>query len=190
MKLWRFFKKEVDSDNIDDGVERDVSTKYPLYATTTDKNKAKVFMKQRNMDVFIVRVSDIERDEYLEYMQGVRGTDIIEKELVTVKNKYTDKMKEMYVNMMVTMNEKVVIEEPYFLQEQDWWLFEAPSPLIFNKSIQKALKMLDYNILFKLFTNESLPEFDEDDDIPAPAWLYDDVGVFISICGDTLKIED
>lgn len=193
MKLWRFFKKDVDPNNIDEFAELDLKTKYPLYATTTNKSKAKAFMKQRNMDLFIVRVSEIEQDEYIEYIhkQGARGTDLVEKELLTIRNKYTDDAEDYQVSMMLTLNEKTIVDEPYFMMDDEWWLSCAPHPLIFNKRLRKALKMIDYNTIYKLITTDPDERItDMDCDIPSPDWVYDEVGVFIALSGETLKLKD
>lgn len=193
MKVWRFYKKpETDIDKIPDSVS--IIDKYPLYAITCEKKLAKRFMKERNMDKFILRTdNDAEKEEYSYFANSHRSTVLELHKLDTVD--VNDKV--ISVEVLMTMNEYQYVEEtmnvPLF--DESWW-YPMPMPNIFNKDIRKALRKLGYTQAYKLYLGTAeygkkplIPELinEEDDDYSAPPWMVDQLSYFISIFSDLFK---
>ena len=202
MYLWRFFKKP---DTPEEDIPMSVTStdKYPLYAITNQKLFAQRFKSERNMNKFISMKTEVDKEEYIEYASLSRGCVLELHKLTTVKNKYKKDQVLFDVEVLITNQEYQLCVEPSFnLTDEYWWSTYAISPYIFNKKIMKALKNLDYGIAYKLFNYDgelistdidlSIKKslgFNENDDYCGPSWEIDILNYFISIYGETFKID-
>lgn len=187
MKVWRFYKKpETDSSEIPPNVS--ITDKYPLYAITCDKKLAKRFIRERNQDKFILRMDDdVDKSDYAEFANMNRST-VLDIYIIDTND---EKGKAVSVEVLMTMNEYQYVEETmsFPLFDETWW-YDMPTPILFNKSICKALRVLGYTQAYKLYVstmpgaNLLLDLDDEDDDYSAPPWMLDELSYFINIFSD------
>lgn len=189
MKVYKFFKipKDIDNDDID--LER----KYVLYAITNNKDYAKRFKQDRNMEKFIYKVhKNITQEEYAEMCNEERSAVLEYHTLETIFNKHT-RSNIVKKDVLMTYWEKQLLEEPStLLDDERTWLY-LPYPLIFKHKYYKMLEAFEYVTYYKLMTVQYLPfELAEElsnkttDDYSAPSIMYDEVALFIDIIRDTL----
>jgi hypothetical protein len=193
MKLFKFYK--IPSEDVDtNGMH--ITDKYPLYAFTNDKNLAKKFEKERRKDLFIKIVDKgLSREEYAQFAINNRGSDLKIQKLVTSSNKNTNKQVIKKIPILLTQNEYVSCNEPMLLiMDESWWIDVTEcvlaNPYVFNNEIREALRILQYNVSFKV-NNQDIRLMDiideEDDDYSAPEIEIDEVEIFIKLYGDTFK---
>lgn len=103
MKIYTFLKKPEPEDVLDDTL--DLRIKYALYALTTEKKKAKLFKKARNMELFIERVIDVDDDAGDEYLLRNRGHILQHYWIPSFSNKNKDDQSPYWVRILVTENE-------------------------------------------------------------------------------------
>lgn len=184
MNIWRFYKKP-DTKREDIPTNIAISDLYPLYAVTCKKDYAERFKEERNMDLFIVRKSKIEKGDYSEFANMNRSSVLDIHTLYTVENKYTKSHKVIDVDMLITEAEYRMTGDDAIinLTDESWWVNNTANPVLFNKKIRRALSYLDYEISFKLFCMA----FDDDVDYSAPDWTMDSLAMFVNMYGELFK---
>lgn len=193
MYIWRFFKKpQIDRDELPERIA--IDDLYPLYAFTVEKSLAKRFMKERDMNKFIVRKSKVTKEEYSEYGMRYRSQLLILMKLQTFMNKYTDEEREDNVEVLLTQSEyQFSVELFNSIADENWWINnQYCCPLIFNQDIIDALKEIDFVLSYKIFSIDSnsaerVANFCDIDDYSGPDWEIDQLAYFISLFGDSFK---
>lgn len=117
---------------------RKLSEKFPLYAITNDKEKAKEFMKQRNMKLFIIKDSHMEKESWIEFCGRNRGA-LLQYASFSTRDPHPEKgacdieafVKE--VSVLVTFNEKNDVED---------YVSGEFGGILYPPSLQKATKLL------------------------------------------------
>lgn len=172
MHVWRFYLnrgKVKESRNI---AFRKLSDKYPLYAITNDKAKAKKFMAQRNMKLFVVKDSHIEKEEWIEFCGRNRGA-VLQFAAFSTRDPHPDKgacdleafVKE--VNVLVTFNEKNDVED--YVSGEFGGILAPPSiqnaerllnPAWCRPFVQVALEAIQYPTAYKFAVYSNDPHGD------------------------------
>ena len=187
MKVWRFYKKPTKVNEIPETISEE--EKFPLYAITNDKKLAKEFMKTRDMSIFTVKKdTEVGKSEYAEIVSKNRSALLVVNNLITSKDKYTNKQVVYEVPVVMTTFEKITVNEPVLTidDEQSWMSPTTPSPYIFNNKILKALKLLDYEQKFRIF-NLDYSNISADEVYDTPSYYVDTVEFFVDTFGETLK---
>ena len=182
MKVWRFYlKPEKDSER----------RKYELYAITNKKDLAKKFMKERDMDKFIVKCSKTDKIEYAKFAND-NLTLLLEMNTFITKTVDGDgKYRTKEVDVLTTEYECQSCDSDMVLMDimtEDEWEI-APPYRIFKNKIIDSLRKLEYVSSYKLYTNELNASMidPEDDDYSAPNLWVDELGVLLRTFGDTFK---
>lgn len=187
MRCYRFYKKPTLSK--EETPERvSLSDKYPLYGLTCKKKIAKRFMEERDMDKFIIRKSNVDRETYSELANRNRSAVLEEFDLLTCVNKYKQNQSMEKVNLILTYGEIQTIDEPqlYILDESWWNTYYMNSPFIFKEEYVKALQKIDFIDFYKLFsTDPNL--YGVYDDYSVPNYYVDELSFFLAIYGELMK---
>lgn len=190
MKIYKFFKIPDENEKDDIDIER----KYILYAITNNKEIAKRFKKDRNMEKFIYKThSGITKEEYADMCNENRSSVLEYHKLRTVFDDYHTKSNSKEVTVLMTNWEYQLVEDVDTIMANDIWR-NLPYPLIFNKKYLNALNTLEYINMYKIINIDILPfeiiekidEYFNNDDYSAPNIIYDELSVFIRIIKDTL----
>ena len=190
--VYRFYQK-YDDNILDANMDLDIQDKYPLYALTNNKKLAKEFMNQRNMDMFILRKSKMEEDEYITFAN--RNSSSV---LSPYEYTYYDRnnnFKECDTTIVSTWNEREILSAIMDDTAQiDETLSYDVVPFIFDKKYVKALDTLGYVAFWKLYGNVNKyrdvlteEELDFADDYSFPDVKYDEVSLFINMYSYTMK---
>lgn len=193
MYIWRFFKKpQIDRGELPERIA--IDDLYPLYAFTVEKSLAKRFMKERDMNKFIVRKSKVTKEEYSEYGMRNRSQLLILMKLQTFMNKYTDEERQERIEVLLTQSEyQFSVELFNSIADENWWINnQFCCPIIFNQDIINALKEIDFILTYKIFSSdntlaEQVASFCDIDDYSAPDWETDQLAYFISLFGHLFK---
>ena len=183
MKVWRFYLKKAElakkTQNeiwINQSMlpsQNKLNKKYPLYAITSDKKKAKKFMEQRDMDVFIMQVSDVSKDEWSKFANQNRGCVLDHEKLHTKTGKVnkdgTDET--MKVRILMPYSEKIYLDSmvddadnPQFMEkvfEKESKKIKFPFPLISTEEVQDALMVLGYFDFYNWYSSNPMDGFEE-----------------------------
>ena len=138
-----------------------------LYAYTTKKKYAKMFLEQRNSDKFILRKEEVNQEELNDIYKDFLVDRIEEKELVSFNQ---DTMEKVVVNRVMTMSERMTLSGRVHTiimssQLRKWF----PDTIIKNK-YRKYLITLKY-----------YSDFDSDKDV-----FVDELGCFLKLIWSTL----
>lgn len=184
MKLYRFYKKP-DNDSINKEA-RHISDKYPLYALTNKKEFAMVFKQIRDMTKFVETVTDIHRDEFIDYAGKHRGKVLDNFEFVTRDtNKKLVSEDSTSMKIVCTFAEKQNVDdevESGLMNVYSPYLFEAG---IFKEKYRDALEVISFLSLYKIYYS-SRDNFDCDD-AEVPNWSYDETEIFVNMYAETLR---
>jgi len=166
MKLYKFYYKADKNDIAHDINDKHIKSeldyihdKYPLYAFTTNKKIYKEFKSERNMNNFIIIKTDIDKEEYPDYVKEHRD-GLLDTVYLPVKD---EDGKVHDIKFAITSYEQLVIDDidiEYMLGGRDSFV----PYLIFNKEIVKALKVLEYPFFYKTIVGEAIEEDDDDYD--------------------------
>lgn len=196
MKIWRFYKKPKK-----DSSRRD----YELYAITNKKKFAKEFMSTRNMDLFIMKKSEEEKDDWISFANDNLGAVLDYHDLQTCGDNDDDiETKKIKILMTYFEWQNCDSDQIDLIELQPEYWLDMPLYPIFNDKIIDALRNLEYvaaqrfyygfygapNNLTELLhyindnteTNmfeEDLEELDEDCDYAAPDIEVDELSLFI-----------
>lgn len=180
MKLWRFYLKPQDRDNPND--------KYSLYAFTTNKENAKLFMKYRDMDKFILRRSKIDKEDMNKFATDNRGAYLSWHTVLTKTIDDEGKFDTREVDILMTDYEQQAIDSDNGLtldiHQESFW-YSVPSYIIYTKDLQNALGALDYQNTYKIFNNDPIIDSIYDD-YNVPNIYIDELNIFIQCFGQTL----
>ena len=182
MKVWRFYIiPEKDSEN----------KRYDLYAITNNKEFAKKFKKERNMDKFIVRCTNESKESYAEFANKNLSCVLDYRAFITKTLTENKKQTSTEVKLLSTFYEQQCCDssiQPIEAIDPSEW--EAAIPYkIYKKKIEEALRVLEYISHYKIYTQEFANRYIDpnDDDYSAPDIWYDEVGVFIRLFRHTFK---
>lgn len=182
MKIWRFYKKPED--------KNDVKKRYDLYAITNNKDYALHFMNTRNMDMFYTRCTKEDRETYSKVANDNRDCVLDEYGLITNETNSNGLISHTKIPMIMTFYEYQCSNGDEFQCEiltEEWWDYrKIPNYSNYKKKIKNALRTLEYISNYKIF---SLPFYleNEDDDYNAPDIMVDELGAFISTFKSTFK---
>lgn len=197
MKLYKFYKNPSD-EVLENCQNLSIEEKYPLYAFTVNKKDAQKFMEARDMNKFIKRVSDIDKDEYKDFTNTNRGKLLEVFEYTHFKG-YT-------ADACVASFEKVPIlttwEEMEFtsassddgISDMTEYVNYNFMPFIFKDKYVKALNNLQYISHWKSFGctekfQQLLREGEMEDymDYVSPSIRIDEFSIYIILFGDTYR---
>lgn len=198
MKIWRFYKKPKK-----DSTKRD----YELYAITNNKKMAEEFIATRNMDLFLMKKSKEDKEDWIDFANENRGAVLDYYKLLTSsEDTDEDVITTRQVKTLLTYFEWQNCDtdqmDPPELQPE-FWINMPPYP-IFNDELIEALRNLEYlaaqRFYFGLYgsnnalndlisdiqkeTNTSIFDYelqdeDEEGDYSAPNIAVDELTLFI-----------
>lgn len=181
MNVWRFYLKP------DKSV---CKSKYELYAITNNHDYALSFMEMRNMDNFIMRCTDEEKEDYVKLAEDNRLYILSVHKLTTKSVNKNDIIIRNTVDVLMTEYEFQSCDSDSILSnisidsEKSWSY--AINYRVYNKKIKNSLRKLEYIPFFKLYSNPLHLE-DDDDDYSAPDVRVDELSVFIKIFNRLFK---
>lgn len=189
MKVYKFFKiPDIDEDD-----DIDLERKYILYAITNNKDYAQRFKEDRNMKKFICKVhTDVDKEEYAEMCNADRGCVLGVYALTTIFEKTRIRKHAVSKDVLMTYNEKQLIDDAQTIIDDESVWQTMPYPLIFKPKYISVLKDLQYLTYYTLMTCEHLPYHlaeklaDMTDDYSAPSLIHDEVALFIQMIQNTL----
>ena len=162
MKVYQFYLKEVKQNKV----------VYTLYAFTAEKKLAQEFMKIRNMDVFDIKKTQMDFEEYQRYANEHRDF-LLKEHPFTTKRRVQDNGKTIVVVgeivFLVTEMEYMLADSTmddlasgvYVIFNENFWDSACP-PLIFHKKLKDILKFLQYENMYKFYSNKAKNFYDED----------------------------
>lgn len=143
MNIYRFYI--VLTDELFDKIYRFVDTRYIeyhngkkiyLYAWTNKKSYYKNFLKTRNMEIFVMIESYVNKDTYDEIKYEYKSSMLTE-------------YKEDDVQIIITNDEKVRIQDDYMEYIEEYLMgFATVNPDIFKGELYRALSNIIYTYLF------------------------------------------
>lgn len=191
MKVWRFYVK---CDSIHKEIlPEEAQGEYALYAVTNHKKRAERFMTDRNMNVFKVVSSDMEKEDYIAYINDDNNRNyVLEYQSFETrslsKNGYYDTKS---VELLVTMFEYMNCSEDEFatfwidVMREEWWIAMPPVEC-FSDEIRSSLKSLRYMAMYNLMGSSST--INVIDELVSPDVYIDEVSVFIQVYRDVLAV--
>lgn len=182
MKVYKFFKKPTEEMKNIPLSEFSLQQKYPLYALTVDKKLAKKFRKGRNMDLFIEKVDDIEREYVDEYLRAKRDRLL---DTLVFESYVFGKGKPKYISVVLTDSEFNLVSEygdtgqilnyiPY-----ESWI----STIIFSENVRRILNGVYYE---KSMNFAQAKGINEDGYLNLPI-RFDLFGIFLLTYKDTFS---
>lgn len=151
MKVYKFYLKP-DASRLQGNVfgrEMSLEEKYPLYAVCPDKKSYKGFKNSRNMDLFIVKINDVDDEEGDDFIIRHRNKLISLVLLETITNRYTDHQREKYAPVFMTEDEINYLTELTDGGNIIGALMGINSPAIptdiFKSKISESLRYLKYD---------------------------------------------
>lgn len=182
MRIWRFYKKPDNQD--------DVRKRYDLYAITNNKDYATHFMSTRNMNNFYTRCTKEDRETYTKVANDNRNCVLDEFELITRDTDGNGIVTHTKIPMIMTFFEYQCINGDEFscpVMSEEWWVATVfPHYSNYKKKVIKALRTLEYVSNYKIF-NLAFDMEESDDDYSAPDLWVDELGAFINIFNATFK---
>lgn len=182
MKIWRFYKKPDDGD--------DVRKRYDLYAITNHPDYAAYFMNTRDMDKFYTRCTKEDKETYAKVANENRNCVLDEYELITRDTTPAGLVTHSKIPMIMTFFEYQCVNGDEFqcdVMNEEWWVATVfPHYSYYRKKLKNALRVLEYISNYKIF-NLSFDMDENDDDYSAPDLWVDEFGAFISIFKHTFK---
>lgn len=196
MKIYRFYlikDKKYPFENCNDILDNRIE----LYAITNSKSKAKEFREQRDMNKFIEKSSKCEMDEWISFSDENRGNVLRYIELDTSDVSESGLIYTMTMKVLATDYEYTSIDQDASIVEindESFWLCNAPNPLMFKNKIIKLFKSIDYYQMFMLYNyalledSQCTPMDIEYYENIAPDVILDEYGLFITYFGHTFKV--
>lgn len=185
MKLYRFYKKPDKNNNNENA--RHISDKYPLYALTNKKQLALVFKQTRDMTKFVETVTDIHRDEFIDYAGKHRGKVLDNFEFVTRDtNEKLTSYDVTSMKIVCTLAEKQNVDdevESGMASSYSPYLFEAG---VFKEKYRDALEVISFLSLYSIYYS-SRDNFQYEDDVEVPNWSYDETEMFVNMYAETMR---
>lgn len=185
MRVWRFYLDKSKLKVNEDVAFVTLKQKISLYAITNSKEKAKRFIAERNMDLFIMRKGKIEEEEWTEYAGRHRGCILTLTKLTTRKEpceiEHPDTIDDItkMVDMLITIDEKTRIESfsqsgddlcilPIFQRAKD-----MPCPNIFNRFMEGILRFMGYHLQYDFMFGYENPAYIQTyDNTYTPGTMY------------------
>lgn len=191
MKIYAFYKKPTK--DIMDLPEKEltIKMKYPLYAFTSDKNIAAVFLLSRKKSAFLRKSYKVTKDEYEEFALPKRGCMLNWVMLENSKGK-----EPTFINLVATENEVDFVLET--IEHHGVWNFiDGWVPIdIFRGKFRKCLETLQYDKIYRFVAasrygssmNHEDPIYEDGGfDIFDLNIEYSQFGVFIIVYGHLLS---
>ena len=208
MKLYCFYKynqdmtKEQYRSKIENGLSQDDI--YPIYALTNKKKFMKRFKQERDMNKFILFVKDDDEEEIKLFMNQRRSTVLdLYKYRYIPKNQRDKEQKIEILSTYEEYNMTSSLAEDGTMVLDELFKIEFSNPFIFEDKYLNALRLLDYDTLFKfqfskdmnqqyvivsgrkVIYNDAVPE---DEGYPeTPNIILYEFGIFIHTFGDLFK---
>lgn len=188
-KIWTFYKKP-DEKLLEIGDEIPLDTKYALYAITSSKKIASIFEKSRNMDLFLKKVIECDKDDLEDYMKRHRSSHLNWYWLQSYRNKNTSMQEPYFTRVLMTENEL-----NFTLEVSDGgalaYFFKHFIPTeIFESHIRKYLRILKYDE-FSAFVmmerNQTPYNMDEDIDFYSLTMSFEQFGTFFMLYEKTFS---
>ena len=159
-----------------------LQSKYPLYAITNDKKLAEQFESERNMKLFMKKVTEgVDLNEYQKYTRVHRGCVLCT--MTFTMKADTEKGYEESKPVTVTEIEKTTIADELEVTLRNFNLSffrEDIRSKIFKGKLKKYLEKTYYDTAAYFFTSD-LPFIDD-----YPEWIIDELRLFVYLFGDTL----
>lgn len=191
-KVWRFYKKPTEEMKKYSNKELRLDVKYPLYAVTHDKKLASMFRKTRNMDLFLEKVSSIDKEELEDYLRTHDHSELDIYKLSSYKDKNMDTQEPITTYVCMTKS-----EYDYTTEASETGgvlsLIKGWVPIeIFTPKIKKILYKFGYQKCQQFVFQGEIP-FSEDVtdgfgyyDL---GYEFDELGVFVLLYQDTFSEE-
>lgn len=181
MKIWRFYILPENNN---------IKKSYDLYALTNDKEKAKMFMKTRNMDKFLVKCTKEDSETYANFANENYDHILDFHDMSTKQELGNGFYGRKKVTVLCTNYEYMCSTDEYQVDgcfaNEGYWRASVPSK-IFNNKIRESLKTIQYTDTRKIYLGEV--DEDDDDDFSAPEYYIDELATFTSTFKHTfLKI--
>lgn len=180
MNIWRFYLKKK--------YDKSYKPSTHLYAFTNKKKYADIFKETRDMKKFIVKKSEIDEDEFIDYVNSENQGRLLSKRSIETRD--GDKNKKVEMELLLTDIEYQTIKDgcnQSVISEPTWWLQNIGNYRIFNKKVIHALKKLDFFFFYKMFMDD--PELDTKiDDYSAPDFYTDEFLLLLSEFGHTFNL--
>lgn len=186
MHIWRFYLKPNEK-NVYAYKDTD---KYSLYACTNNKEYAKTFKAERNMNLFKVVKSEADMDEWQEYSKE-NGDCVLKIKTITTRKEHSKDREYALedIPVLCTEYEYQTVDsdfaESMIEQMQPEYWDDAIHPAAFGKKCKRALEVLQYDSLYELLNYRAAEEYNKSDvlDIPNPNVNIDELGLFVNIFG-------
>lgn len=191
MKIYAFYKKPTkDILDLPPG-EMTLEMKYPLYAFTTDKSIAAIFLASRKRSIFLAKQYKVTEEEYEEWAIPKRGNLLNWVMFENLKTK-----EPTLVNMVATDNEANFVLE--IIESHGVWNYiDGWVPIqLFHGKLRKSLEELQYNKIYNFAVASRYGTYNNPDtgiyedggfDIMDLDLKYSQFGVFLLIYGYTLS---
>lgn len=182
MKVWRFYIiPEKDNEK----------RRYDLYAITNNKEFAKKFKKERDMNKFVVRSTNETKESYAEFANNNLSYVLDYRTFITKTITENKKYTTTDVKILSTFYEQQCCDSNIQVMEaldtSEWR--DAIPYKVYKKKIEEALRVLEYVAHYKVYTLEFSGRYVDpnDDDYSAPDIWYDELGLFIKLFRHTFK---
>lgn len=180
MKLYRFYRNGKD-----DKCDMSVYEKYPLYAVTSDKELAKRFEKSRKKDYFIKKVSKVDKDDGIAYLNSHMKSKLDWFTLRTVM--FSEKIDHVAMDLLMTEFEYDMIQA-YHDNLSPVLDHKYVNPYIFNSQIVTALTNIEYLSAFLISDINAAFDGDFEDIANYLEGIdLDEVSIFIHMIDDQLS---
>lgn len=200
MRVWRFYLITDKNSRRKDLVANTLREKYPLYAITSDKDRAMDFMKSRDMDQFIVKTTKgVDRNDWVKYSNRNRS-EVLEYHTLNTRGKLdkeTGKTKIKKVKVLMTYGEycnstDVASDDGVAISLNSFFMsVRLINPFCFREKYQKILDRLMYSKMYYVYADDPfvfVKSQDEDYTISFNGkFIYDELRIFIKEHGDTFK---
>jgi hypothetical protein len=182
MKLYKFFKNE----RKDIKMNTSLQNTYPLYAVTTSKKKADLFEKSRDPSFFIKKVSHVDRETGLDYINKYRGNYLEWMSLNTFES-VNNKKNNTTIYVLMTDIERTsvynIIESDYICE------YCVINPDIFKNKMFTCLSIIGYSMLYVINNKYKTSYKIEDSDIIDIDMDIDEFYVYIYLISDQLRVD-
>lgn len=193
--VYRFYKKP-DKELMDEEYsDLSIEDKYPLYAYTNSKEMRNGFLEVRNPDKFIELKSKMSKEDYINFANGHSSQRLDIYKYSHCKGYEKDRSEPILedIEVISTWQEKEFVEayseNGMFDGDIDYKFF----PFLFKKKYYKALEILKFFDIWKLYSDANNYEhFMSEDEIDKylsygfPSISYDELNVFIMLHGNTM----
>lgn len=172
-KIWMFYTNEKSLGY----------NSWHIYAITNQKELAKQFMEERNMNKFKIKKYEDDHETWKELAREC-GDAILDIHYLQTKKKTRNNTYSVeQVPILCTMYEYQTVDADFAqldITTEGFWQ-QMPGIDMYTNKLIKSLNVLEYQNFHKLFAPyAALPFNDDDPDYSAPNFDIDEVGILIS----------